>query len=119
MQSLSLERGCSSRLIPKFGSCEEMFGANIGRLNKCPVMGSYDMFNVRLSYVEVLPTRRYVLHSAFHGPSVRSGRYLGPSLDTILSEATPDEPCSIVAVEVPGLPEVLTQSVVVRIFFLL
>lgn len=113
MQSLSLERGCSSRLIPKFGLCEEMFGANIVRLNKCPAMGRYDMFNVRLSYMEVLPTRRYVLHSAFHGPSVRSGRYLGPSLDTILPEATPDEPCSFVAVEVPGLPEVLTQYVVV------
>ncbi|EIE26144.1 P-loop containing nucleoside triphosphate hydrolase protein [Coccomyxa subellipsoidea C-169] len=65
----------------------------------------YDMFNVRLSYATVFPTRRYTLQSAWRSPSVSVGRYLGPSLDYILPATSKDEPPVLAVVEVPGLPE--------------
>lgn len=64
------------------------------------------MFNVRLSYATVFPTRRYTLQSAWRSPSVSVGRYLGPSLDYILPATSKDEPPVLAVVEVPGLPEV-------------
>lgn len=70
----------------------------------------YDMFNVRLSYATVRPTRRYKLHSSFPGSdtsAIKSGRYLGPSLQLILPRSSLDGGSSTLAVlEVPGLPEV-------------
>ena len=76
------------------------------------------MFNVRLSYATVFPTRRYTLQSAWRSPSVSVGRYLGPSLDYILPATSKDEPPVLAVVEVPGLPEVQPPSLLLSLWLL-
>ena len=78
------------------------------------------MFNVRLSYARVSAAdRRYSLHRAWPPGAAnraRSGRYLGPALGLILPAAMAVRTAlggdggafthQLVALEVPGLPEV-------------